>query len=118
MRTKNKNIDFAAISKRSVKRDFKNNQELATNKETAIIEHESLLNSEFRIASVQESSSYNKYYRYIIGKLVRLIERSNMSANSWYCEFIYDDDRKALNKAAGWSDNKRKYLFDGVKFKK
>lgn len=33
------------------------------------------------------------------------------------CEFVHDDDRKALNMAAGWSDNKKVYLLDGVKFK-
>lgn len=30
---------------------------------------------------------------------------------------VHDDDRKALNMAAGWSDNKKLYLLDGVKFK-
>ena len=35
----------------------------------------------------------------------------------WYCEFVHDDDRKALNMAAGWSDNKKLYLLDCVKFK-
>lgn len=30
---------------------------------------------------------------------------------------VHDDDRKALNMAAGWSDNKKLYLLDCVKFK-
>lgn len=28
-----------------------------------------------------------------------------------------DDDRKAINHAAGWSDNKKQYLLDCIKFK-
>lgn len=35
----------------------------------------------------------------------------------WYCEFIFDEDRRALNEAAGWSNNKNVYLLDNVQFK-
>lgn len=31
--------------------------------------------------------------------------------------FIPNPEKKALNMAAGWSDNKKLYLLDGVKFK-
>ena len=56
-----------------------------------------------------------EFARYIVGKLVRLKEKANVGGNSWYCEFVHDDDRKALNMAAGWSDNKKLYLLDCVK---
>lgn len=35
----------------------------------------------------------------------------------WVCEFVHEDDRRAINNAAGWSDSKKQYLFDFVKFK-
>lgn len=34
-----------------------------------------------------------------------------------YYQFIHDDDRKALNDAAGWSDNKKQYLLERPKLK-
>lgn len=73
-------------------------------------------NAERRIIQINERGDYAKFSKYIVGKLVRL-KRKSMFGNSWYCEFIFDDDRKALNRAAGWSDNKKEYLFDGLKFK-
>ena len=78
----------------------------------------SKINAERRVIHVSETSGYAKFARYIVGKLVRLKEKANIGGNSWYCEFVHDDDRRALNLAAGWSDNKREYLFDGVRFKK
>ena len=47
--------------------------------------------------------------------MVRLIKQSNVGG--WIVGFVYDDDRKAINHAAGWSDMKKEYLLDGVKFK-
>lgn len=75
------------------------------------------INAERRIIHISETSAYAKFARYIVGKLVRLKEKANVGGNSWYCEFVHDDDRKALNMAAGWSDNKKLYLLDCVKFK-
>lgn len=86
-------------------------------KKTPQIEEMPKINAERRIIHISETSGYAKFARYIVGKLVRLKEKANIGGNSWYCEFVHDDDRRALNMAAGWSDNKREYLFDGVKFK-
>lgn len=81
------------------------------------IEEMPKINAERRIIHISEVSGYAKFARYIVGKLVRLKEKANVGGNSWYCEFVHDDDRKALNMAAGWSDNKKLYLLDGIKFK-
>lgn len=117
MRTKKRTPDFGAISKRSIKRDFQRVQTYPTEQKSPQIEELPKINAERRIIHISETSGYAKFAQFIVGKLVRLKEKANLGGNSWYCEFVHDDDRKALNMAAGWSDNKRQYLFDGIKFK-
>lgn len=117
MRTKKRTTDFGAISRSSVKRDFKGVRTYPAEVKAPQIEELPKINAERRIIHISETSGYAKFTRYIVGKLVRLKEKANVGGNSWYCEFVHDDDRRALNLAAGWSDNKREYLFDGVKFK-
>lgn len=57
-----------------------------------------------RITKISANSEYYKYRNLLISKSVRLIEKSKIGY--WYCEFIFDEDRRALNEAAGWSNNK------------
>ena len=118
MRTKKRTPDYGAISRRSIKNDFRRVQTYPEREKRPQIEELPKINAERRIIHVSETSGYAKFARYIVGKLVRLKEKANIGGNSWYCEFVHDDDRRALNLAAGWSDNKREYLFDGVRFKK
>lgn len=118
MRTKKRTTDFGAISRQSIKRDFQRVPKYPTEGKRPEIEDLPKINSERRIIHISETSGYAKFARYIVGKLVRLISKSNIGGNSWNCEFVHDDDRRALNMAAGWSDNKKQYLFDGIKFKK
>ena len=68
-----------------------------------------------RVSELNAASSYAPYKNLVKGKLVRLI--SSGTYGGMWVEFVYDEDRQALNRAAGWSDEKRKYLLDGVKFK-
>lgn len=117
MRTKKKQTDYGAISRSSIKKDFQRVQRYPTEEKTPQIEELPKINAERRIIHISEVSGYAKFARYIVGKLVRLKEKANVGGNSWYCEFVYDDDRKALNMAAGWSDNKKLYLLDGIKLK-
>lgn len=72
------------------------------------------INARRRIIFVNENSSYYKFRSCIVGKIVKLVRKTDVG---WICEFVNDDDRIALNKAAGWSDRKIQYLFDCVKFK-
>lgn len=117
MRTKKRQPDYGAISRSSVKRDFQRVQRYPAEEKRPEIEDLPKINAERRIIHISETSGYAKFARYIVGKLVRLKEKSDLGGNSWYCEFVHDNDRKTLNTAAGWSDNKREYLFDGIKFK-
>lgn len=68
----------------------------------------------YKIISLWKNGT-GKLRSFIVGKLVRLVQKS--SVGGWVCEFVHDDDRKAINHAAGWSDNKKQYLLDCVKFK-
>lgn len=68
-----------------------------------------------RITKISANSEYYKYRNLLISKSVRLIEKAKIGY--WYCEFIFDEDRRALNEAAGWSNNKNVYLLDNVQFK-
>lgn len=117
MRTRKRETDYGAISRSSVKRDFQMVQRYPAEEKRPQIEELPKINAERRIIHISEVSGYAKFARYIVGKLVRLKEKANVGGNSWYCEFVHDDDRKALNMAAGWSDNKKLYLLDGIKFK-
>lgn len=115
MRTKQKTPDYGAISRRSTKRDCKRVQMYPERGKRPQIEKSPEINSERRVLFVGENSSYYKLRSYLVGKLVRLIEQS--SVGGWVCEFVHDDDRKAINHAAGWSELKNTYLLDCVKFK-
>ncbi len=114
MRTKQKpKSDFLTDSRRSIQKDF---QRYSQREKTPKIEDSPKINAERRIAFVGEKSEYFRFRSFIVGKKVRLI-RESVVGGGWVCEFIHDDDRKALNRAGGWSDNKKQYLFDCVKFK-
>lgn len=115
MRTKQRTPDYGAISRRSIKKDFRRVQTYPAKEKRPQIEHPPEINTERRVLFVGENSSYYKLRSFIVGKLIRLIQQS--SVGGWVCEFVYDDDRKAINHAAGWSDNKKQYLLDCVKFK-
>lgn len=103
MRFKN---DYEAASKRSIKKDLI----IARQEKSA----ESINGKNKRIKEVLPTSSYYKYSRYIVGRLVR-IKGKGLCGN--VCEFVHDEDRQALNNAAGWSDRKKEYIFDSVIFK-
>jgi hypothetical protein len=67
-----------------------------------------------RVVDLNDASAYKQFRRLIIGRLVRIIEPGYNGG--YWVEFIRDDDRDALNTAAGWSKDKRRFLLDGVKF--
>lgn len=114
-RVSKSNSRFAEISKQSIKKDFQKFQKKPKPAKVKV-DQPPEENAERRVSQINESGQYGKYAKFIVGKLVRL-KRKSAFGNSWYCEFIFDDDRIALNRAAGWSDKKTEYLFDGLKFK-
>lgn len=100
MRTKKRKPDYGAISRLSVKKDFQRVSRYPNEEKSPQIEELPKINAERRIIHISETSAYAKLSRFIVGKLVRLKDKANIGGNSWYCEFVHDDDRKALNMAA------------------
>lgn len=100
--------DFNEIVRRSIQKDFanahfKHGREPKDKKPKVR-----------RVVDLNESSTYAKYRRFIVGRLVRICNQ--VFGYGVWVQFVYDDDRVALNRVAGWSDNKREYLLDGAKF--
>lgn len=117
MRTKKRTPDFGGNFPVVNQMRFSKGTKYPKEEKRPEIEELPKINAERRIIHISETSAYAKFARFIVGKLIRIRGKANVGGNSWYCEFVHDDDRKALNMAAGWSDNKREYLFDGIKFK-
>lgn len=116
-------IDYNAISRRSIKRDFFLDKIYVQEKKTRQSENIQKINhvnegDARRISTINPTCMYAKYAKFFVGKLVRLISRNGVgdSTTGWY-EFVHDEDRIALNEAAGWSDNKKQYLLERPKFK-
>jgi hypothetical protein len=115
MRIKKRQPDYGAISRRSIKNDFRRVQTYPKREKRPQIENLPEINAERRVLFVVENSCYHKLRSYLVGKVGGLVQKS--SVGGWVCEFVHDDDRKAINHAAGWSDNKKQYLLDCIKFK-
>ena len=121
---KNKRTDFGEISRRSVARDFYPERIYIREKKISHNENPHKITcikpetDAKRILSINPICEYARYARYFVGKLVRLVNRSGVgdSTTGWY-EFVHDEDRLALNAAAGWSENKKMYLLERPKFK-
>lgn len=106
MRTKQ--TDFKEVSRGSMKRDFNRNKKPYKKPELRRDD------GTRRVAEINPESFYAKYARFIVGKKVQL---HYGEGGKVMVSFIFDEDRIALNKAAGWSNDKTEYLLDGVKFK-
>jgi len=112
MRVK-KNRDFSSVSRESMKKDFVNPIIVQEKKPQP---KEEKKKEGQRIIEINTNCSYAKLARFLVGKLVKCIEKKEDSTSGWY-EFIFDDDRKALNRAGYWSDNKNRYFLERPKFK-
>ena len=117
MRMKKRQPDYWAISRQSIKWDFQTITTQAPEVKAPQIEKKPKINQDLRIIHISENCSYAKYSRFIVGKLVRLVEPKEGNTTSGWYEFVFDDDRRALNSAAGWSNRKTTYLFERPKFK-
>lgn len=105
-----KRKDYGEISRQSIKREMRAETEKYRRTET----RQTQANEVRRIVSLTDTSYYAKYRRYIVNKLVRILRLTEFG--SWEVEFVNDKDRIALNNAAGWSDRKCEYIFDGAKY--
>ena len=99
--------DYNELVRNSIKKDFAN-----ANFKKKKIERN---NGPQRIVAIADSSTYANFRRLLLGRLVRVI-KSGYSCGYWV-EFVREKDREALNAAAGWSEDKRQFLLDGITFK-
>lgn len=104
---------YGQISRKSMQKDF--NQFGRKPEKKIEVQQPPEEGAQRRIAAISEKSEYYKYSKFIVGNVVRLIRKSLFGG--WICEFVFDEDRVKLNKAAGWSDKKKEYTLDGLKFK-
>ena len=101
--------DFNELVRRSIRKDFAK----ANFKRNARVPKTPHPKNTKRVLSVNEQCEYYRFRKYFVGHLVRIVD--NAISGVWV-EFVRDADRDALNAAAEWSDNKRKYLLQGAKF--
>lgn len=102
--------DFGEQVRRSIRRDFAK-ANFKRNGRAPRMPHPK---NTRRVLELKQDSTYGKFRRLIVGRLVRIVE-AGFGGGCWV-EFVRDADRDALNAAAGWSKDKRLYLLDGVKF--
>lgn len=102
MRT-NSREDYGVISRRSIRDDF----------QPSVIKPILHKIASFpRISRLSPKCEYIRYERFFSGKQVKKTADSvsdRAEGSGWY-QFIHEEDRLALNRAAGYSDKKRLYL--------
>lgn len=116
MRVNKRKADYGDIVRRSIKKDFQQ-QKKPEQKGMPEIQEPPKSGERKRIIFINQTCEYAKYARFFVGRLVQCVEsRGQGTTTGWY-EFVHDDDRMALNAAAMWSDNKRRYFLERPKFK-
>ena len=98
------NKDYGEISRRSIRQEMQHQRHTYHPRRNGNI---------VRIVALNETSWYWKYRYCIVNRLFRIVDESVCGKE---VEFINEDDRKNLNRAAGWSDNKKTYIIDGAKY--
>ena len=101
--------DYNELVRRSIRKDFAK----ANFKRNARVPKPPHPKNTKRVLSIGEQCEYYKLRRFLIGRLVRIVEQSGTGV---WVEFVHEGDRENLNNAAGWSEWKRKYLLHGAKF--
>lgn len=102
--------DYNELVRRSIRKDFAK----ANFKRNGRVPKTPHPKNTRRVVDLNETSAYAKYRRYIVGRLVRIC--NYVFGYGYWVQFVHDSDRVALNRAAGWSNDKREYLLDGAKF--
>lgn len=102
--------DYLEISRNSIREDFRK-ANFQRNGRAPKKPHPA---NTKRIVFVDDKSEYAWLRRELLGKLVRL--KSVAPGGGIWGNFVYDKDRLAVNRAAGWSENKTDFLLDNVKF--
>lgn len=106
-------MDYGLVSRLSIQRDFRNasfNRATGTPREPK----QKRENNVKRIIAMDDVCDYKQYRRFFVGKLVRIVATAQ-SGGKWV-SFVHEEDKNALNGAAGWSERKCQYLLYGVKY--
>lgn len=109
----NKTFELRGIVERSVKKDFRKRKIYSNTNKNEMNGKQAGITG--RISFIDKRCEYARFARFFVGRMVRLVEGIT-DRKGWY-QFIHDEDRKALNEAAGWSDRKKLYLLENPKFK-
>lgn len=120
MRMKINETDFNAISRRSIQKDFQRNKKYPEKRKAPQIQNLRKTTDNLngvRIAEISDKCEYVKFARLLVGKKVNCVNQSTDKSTSGWYEFVFDEDRQALNKAAGWSDKKKMYLLTRPKLR-
>ena len=97
MRLKSKE-DFGVVSRRSIQKELSQTKTLHKAPKAT------------RIDYLSAGCEYVDYSYLFAGKAVKLVESTSIFNTSGWYEFVYDEDRQAVNKKLGYSDKKRLYL--------
>lgn len=108
------NTPLGKLSRQSMQKDF--SQYGRKPEKKSEVDNPVQEGAEKRVSAISDKCEYSKFARLIVGNTVRLVRRS-IFTNSWVCEFVFEEDRLKLNKAGGWSNSKKEYIFEGLKFK-
>lgn len=119
MRTKDPKyypMDYGLVSRLSIQRDFRNASfnRITGPQRPEPAQRPKRESNVKRIISMDDHCDYKQYRRFFIGKLVRIVAPAQ-SGGKWV-SFVHEQDKNALNSAAGWSENKCQYLLYGVKY--
>lgn len=117
MRVNKRKTDYGEVARRSVQRDFQQRPNRPEKNPKPEIQEAPTAGKESRILSINPSCQYAKLARFWVGKLVRCVESRGAGTTTGWYEFVFDDDRLALNAAAEWSDAKQRYFLERPKFK-
>lgn len=101
-----KNNKYESILSWSIHSDFKSGKVIRKEEKVSYNRNLTKITKQLRVKSIDNGCSYFKFSKYIVNKLFEPCEKEG------YYRFVYDEDRKELNKYAGWSDNKKEYRFD------
>ena len=94
--------DFRETVRRSMKRDFERASIYQPKNEGTV-----------RVREIDDRSNYAAYKRFFIGKLMKIMGRSEFGG--YWVEFVFENDRDALCRAANWK-SKQRFLLDFAKF--
>lgn len=104
---------YEAVTGRILNENFKSIRMIGKDKIVRKTKKQVEITDTVKIISIHENCEYYKYRNLINGRIM-IVDESIYNTTGYY-RFKYDDDRKRLNSACGYSDKKTRYRFDNPK---